>query len=633
MRASIFNRHYREKLFAVGVLLAGLMLAGLSTNAAAESHTALQVRSLGEEFPGRSYILTLPQQQVLDANSVQVRENGTLIQGVKVVPAAQAGEHKFGTMLVIDTSGSMGGRIEETMAAAREFAAQRDANQALGIVFFNGEAKLALAPTTDPERINEVLAGVPDLGPGTHIYDATLTAIEVLKREGIQAGSVVVLSDGADEGSKATLARVRDAGQAGHTRLFTVGIQSDSFKSETLSELASAGNGSYVLATSTGQLKSIFGSLAEAIGNEYLVSYRSQSTPGSRVDVAVSVSGITGVAQSSYSVAGASDTDGGFLSGWVMTIVVGLLVAMLLGIGIFLVSRSLRPDVRSRVGEFVSPRELISSGIAPLLRDTSKPPKLDDMSRRLSKNKWWNSFTLAVDIARVPIAPERIVLGTAAITIVMSLLFAIAFGQPVLAALALGIPIGVGLWIHYLAYKQRKLFADQLLDNLQVIASAMRAGHSFVGAMAAVVTDSPQPSKREFERVIQDEQLGASVEEALGEVGTRMRNDEVEQVGLIAVLQRETGGNTAEVLDRVSETVRERGKLRRLVQSLTAQGRLGGIVVSALPIALVAAISVLNPHFLDPMITQTAGKIVVGVAILLIVLGWVAIYKIINIKV
>ena len=105
--------------------------------------------------------------------------------------------------------------------------------------------------------------------------------------------------------------------------------------------------------------------------------------------------------------------------------------------------------------------------------------------------------------------------------------------------------------------------------------------------------------------MIADEQLGVPLEDALEVVARRMDNDDLEQVALVATLQRETGGNTAEVLDRVAETIRERHELRRLVRTLTAQGRMSRWVVSLLPVGLLAVISLLNPGYLEPLFTHS----------------------------
>src|SRR5204863_539153 len=123
------------------------------------------------------------------------------------------------------------------------------------------------------------------------------------------------------------------------------------------------------------------------------------------------------------------------------------------------------------------------------------------------------------------------------------------------------------------------------------------------------------------------------LDKACAAVAHRMRSEEFEYVGLVAMLQRETGGNTAEVLDRVTETIRERFDLRRLVRTLTAQGRLGGLIVSVLPIALIAIISVANPTYLDPLLHNSGGRVLLTAGFVLILIGWIAIRRIINIKV
>jgi tight adherence protein B len=116
-------------------------------------------------------------------------------------------------------------------------------------------------------------------------------------------------------------------------------------------------------------------------------------------------------------------------------------------------------------------------------------------------------------------------------------------------------------------------------------------------------------------------------------VARRMKSRDIEQVALVASLQRETGGNSAEVLDRVTESIRERAALRRLVRGLTAQGRMSRWVVSALPVGLLLVISLLNPAYMKPLFTHTSGKIMLTFAAVMIVAGSLVIKKIVDIKV
>jgi tight adherence protein B len=181
--------------------------------------------------------------------------------------------------------------------------------------------------------------------------------------------------------------------------------------------------------------------------------------------------------------------------------------------------------------------------------------------------------------------------------------------------------------------RQRSQFGDQMPDTLQVIASAMRAGHSFGGALTVVVDDAPEPTRRELQRVIADERLGAPIEEALAVAVRRMDNKDLEQVALVAALQRESGGNTAEVLERVTQTVRERLAVRRMVNALTAQGRMSRWVLTAIPVFLLAFITVVNPDYMRPIYTTGFGHALLAVCAVMITAGSLVIKRIVNIKV
>src|SRR5262249_46232780 len=155
--------------------------------------------------------------------------------------------------------------------------------------------------------------------------------------------------------------------------------------------------------------------------------------------------------------------------------------------------------------------------------------------------------------------------GTLVLTLLVMWLLGTFIAGP-LALVGLVVPFLVRGFIKNRVEKKRRAFGDQLPDNLDVVASGLRAGHSLVGGLSLVVNDADEPSRSEFQRVVADEQLGIPLEDALTNVGQRMNNRDIEQVALVSSLQRETGGNAAEVLDRVTENIRERQALRRLVR-------------------------------------------------------------------
>src|SRR5262249_31211246 len=153
------------------------------------------------------------------------------------------------------------------------------------------------------------------------------------------------------------------------------------------------------------------------------------------------------------------------------------------------------------------------------------------------------------------------------------------------------------------------------------VASALRSGHSFAGALAVVVESASEPMKSEMQRVVADEQRGVPIQQSLGVVAERMASKDVEQLALVAQLQREAGGNAAEVVDRVAETVRERFDLKRLIATLTMQGRITRWIVSALPIFVLVIIRLENPNYFHPLLSTLGGKVVFALAALWAALG------------
>ena len=141
------------------------------------------------------------------------------------------------------------------------------------------------------------------------------------------------------------------------------------------------------------------------------------------------------------------------------------------------------------------------------------------------------------------------------------------------------------------------------------------------------------PSGKEFKRVVTDEQLGIPLEDSLRVVGQRMDNRDMAQVAMIALLQRETGSSSAEVIDQVAENVRGRLEVRRLVRVLTAQGRMARWIVSFMPLVLVFMILVINPKFLEPLFHTAIGVVALIVATIMVIMGSLVIKRIVEIKV
>jgi tight adherence protein B len=626
----------RGRIVVAALALVAAMVAAAAPVAHAASGAELTEAS-GAAFPAKTFVLTLPDRRDLRPNDVSVSENGQDVEGLRIVPGDAAGAKTFGTVLVIDTSQSMrGAPIAAAMAAARRFAEQRPAQQRLGVVFFNREATVALRPTTDAARIAAVLASPPQLAKGTRIYDSTALAMRVLRDAKVSAGSVVLLSDGADVGSNLKPGAVADAARHAKTRIFSVGLRSRSYDGSTLRDLATSAGGRHAEADEH-QLAQLFSGLGRRFGREYLITYRSLAPLSTHVQVQARVAGVSGAALVTYTspaFRAVTDAKGASRSAFMgsnasLALAAGL-VALLIGLAAFLVLRSGRRTVHARIADFTA--DASSAHAAVAVDAYGDDPGISTRRRRGTPSRRWAAFAEDVDVAGLSRSPERIALLTVAGT-ALAVLAAIALGNPILAVLVLVAPVIVRAVVSAAASRARREFDSQLADNLQVVASAMRAGHSFVGALAVAVEDALEPAKRELHRAVGDERLGVPLDEALSRVAGRMRSEELEYVGLVATLQRETGGSTAEVLDRVTETIRGRAELKRVVRTLTAQGRLGGIIVTAVPVCLTAFFLVTRPGYFDPLIRSLFGVMCIVMGGVMLTTGWLAIRKIVDIKV
>ncbi len=212
---------------------------------------------------------------------------------------------------------------------------------------------------------------------------------------------------------------------------------------------------------------------------------------------------------------------------------------------------------------------------------------------------------------------------------------------PVLAGMhpTIVLPMGMMLaalpfgWLIFRRRRRLKQFAKQLPDALELISRALRAGHSLASGFSLVSEEMRNPIAKEFQRVFEEQNLGVPLDEALDNLTDRMPNIDLRFFATAVILQRQTGGDLAEILDKIGYLVRERFKIWGQVQALTGEGRLSGIVLLALPPLLFITIYRMNPEYVRPLFTDPLGRKMLSVGIIMQLLGAVVIKKIVNIKV
>jgi tight adherence protein B len=190
------------------------------------------------------------------------------------------------------------------------------------------------------------------------------------------------------------------------------------------------------------------------------------------------------------------------------------------------------------------------------------------------------------------------------------------------------------LYLSFATGKRLKQFESQLADTISLWVNALRSGYSVPQAMEAIGRDAPEPTATEFKRVVQEMQIGIPMPQALDHMLERVESEDLDLIVTAVNIQREVGGNLAEILDVIGHTVRERIKLKGEIQVLTAQGRITGYLISFLPIVLALFLYSINPDYMGNLFeNRTCGWPLLGVGLTLIGIGAAVINKIVDIDI
>jgi tight adherence protein B len=325
-------------------------------------------------------------------------------------------------------------------------------------------------------------------------------------------------------------------------------------------------------------------------------------------------------------------------------LLIGGIVALLLILGgavAFFANQS-RGQVDERLEQFVSTEAILD--ITEEKTSDSGPDAADRIDKLLSGRNFFGPIRTRISKADVKLRVSEYLILTAISAVIVA-----AIGYYVLGGIIVGVAgfvLGLRLprmYIGMAATRRVNAFNDQLGDTLNLWVNALRSGYSVLQAMETIATELPPPVSREFERVVQEVRLGLSLEQALDNMYRRVPSEDLDLVITAVNIQREVGGNLAEILDTISFTIRERVRIKGEIRTLTAQGRISGWIISLLPIGLALLLNVMNPGYVSqlwikqsPYIVEEVfpcGWLLMGVGLLMIGAGAFAISKIVDIEV
>jgi tight adherence protein B len=239
----------------------------------------------------------------------------------------------------------------------------------------------------------------------------------------------------------------------------------------------------------------------------------------------------------------------------------------------------------------------------------------------------------ALEQANVPMSPGEAILAMIGLSAVGGVFMAI-FNSALWGLITFGVLLfGFVVLTRWAGNREVKKFEKQLPDTLTLLSTSLRAGYSLLQAIEAVASEAPDPTAREFSRAVVEARLGRSVPEALQGIVDRTQSKDFEWATMAIEIQREVGGNLAEVLQTVADTMLARNRLKGEIKALTAEGRISAIVLGSLPFALGAFLWFNNRDYLQPLLDATMGRVAIAAGLILMAGGIFWLRKIVNIEV
>lgn len=636
----------RRRLGALALGLAAIPLfTALMTGPAGAAEGGVVVRNVDtREYPTvRLDVLVNGAEPKL--SEFTVRENNKVIAGsnLEVRPLKQTAK-PVGTVLVVDTSGSMKPRIEEAKAAARNFVAAKAPNEWIAIVSFSNQAALRSDFTQDAGALTAAIDSLDATGE-TALWDGLTTGAQLFDKHPEYQPNVVLLSDGADTVSSANEAGAVAALKGKNAAVFAVAIASPEFKPEALQGLVAGSGGSLLSGTDPKELSAQFAKVRQAIENQFEVVYQSAGT-GGPLTVALSVGNVSTEIQTRAGTNGVATapapapSGGGLLTGRsefkYVIMLMALVAAGLLAFAMASIFGERRETIDEQLQSYVGADAAVDGELMATTRvENSIVQRAVSITSKLAeRGGTLTKVEALLEQANLPLRPaEALFFYGAGVTLLGLLAMLGAPTLPVGLMFTAIIAIAPIIVVKQLRNRRLKAFEQQLPDTLNLLAGSLRAGYSFLQGVEAVAQETSDPMARELRRVLAEARLGRPLEEALQDVAVRMKSLDFDWAVMAIRIQREVGGNLAELLTTVADTMVQRSRIRGEVKTLTAEGRLSAIIMGLLPLGLGGFMFVSSPDYIGTLFQSGAGwGMVIGSAVMGVA-GFAWLQKIIKIEV
>jgi tight adherence protein B len=555
-------------------------------------------------------------------------------------------------VIAIDNSQSMdpGGALVQARDAAANYIRNAPEGEQIGLVSFAGTARVVQRLTTDRDRLLAALNTIAPSG-GSAIWNGIDTASKLVDEAPAgRQGNVLVIAGGPTETATISSAQARGSAVSAKATVYGVGLLGRGLDEGGVRDIVAATGGTYGGQENPAAIGDAVAAVGDQLSSLYVVTYESSLEPGP-VDLTLSVDGeqtavsfvAGGVAEGSAALRAIEPQtpggigffrDNGFIVGLALAAVAVALAIWAIG-SLMTADRGSLDTVLEQYTD-TGPTSFDDDDDGSVLARTALIQRAVSLTEDFAERRGFLARVEAMlERANLPLrAAEALFFYFAGIVVVVLAVFFLSGGNPLAALVVTGlmalVPPAV---VNFLGSRRQKAFVGQLPDTLQLLAGTLRAGYSLMQGVEAVSQEVSEPMGHELRRVVTESRLGRPLEESLQASADRMQSADFQWAVMAIGIQREVGGNLAELLLTVGDTMTQRERLRRDVSALTAEGKISAIVLGLLPVGLGLAMWLMNPDYIAVLFDTTLGNILLGGAILLAGIGFYWMKKVIEIDI
>ena len=582
-----------------------------------------------------------------------ILENNKKVQDFTVKRVATITE-PIGIVLALDTSGSMKEQpIEDAKNAASLFMDEMKPYDEFSVIGFADKVTIYSSFTSNRQLLKSSIAKIEAEGE-TSMFDGIMKSLEQFEnKKNLKDKYIIILTDGMDTVSKFEPENVITKAKEEEVTIYSVALMSYDFNPIDIENISSETNGELLTATDSTELKDLYSTISRKIRNQYVISYTSlwPNTETIDINIAVNDSGLTSYASTIYKNPFyappptdiiASSAKSPFLAifdiWWVKLV---LYIIILIGITIFLFSLILiilpSQNLLKRRTEFYDYNKTYKYPEEESDKNKSKIKIFNRLVKIISKvasrRGFIELFNLKLQRAGMSIrASEFIALHIMAVITLSMGTYLLTKNLLLTLVLIMVIILAPFILLNFKASIRVKKLNEQLPDTLQLVSSSLKAGYSLSQSINMIIDETRPPISDEFKIALSEIRMGLPEKDALERMAKRVNSELFDWTALAVSIQNEVGGNLAEVMDTISDTIRDKERTLRQIKALTAEGKISAYILIGLPIAITLFLFISNREYISLLITTKIGWVMLAGASILMITGITWILKIINVK-